>query len=463
LVLVAGDAVRDVRVHGHRVLDAIVVAVRDDVWGTYPATVTSRDGSLHGTHGDVFSWTGRLEVSADTVHFGLRGRVLRDFDSQRVGICLLHPLELAGRDFRTDVGPGTFGVAVDPSVLATGFRSLSYDVGCPVDITLDGPPFEMEDHRNWSDPGWKSYCPPLSGVAPRRWRADEEVVQAVTVRGRPSVVPAVGRYGTDMKDVVEGGSTVDPPRGEPLSVTLVGRTRSWLTDAAARLARRGDLVRVAVFDPSTHTTAPGSVPLVRAVLRDLGCDAPVGGGSRAHLAELNRLDADPGEWDFCTFPVTAQAHHSDTASVLATARAQPAMMAQVRRTAPGLPIVVGPLAFRRRQGANAPAAPHDPADPRESDPLCAAWLLGCVLALRGAEALSVLLKPAAATDRVLWALDALAGRPFVDLPTGRPNVLAATVLGAVPVTLVANLGTEPVTVRSRSVAGYGVAFIEGET
>jgi hypothetical protein len=243
-------------------------------------------------------------------------------------------------------------------------------------------------------------------------------------------------------------------------VALIGRTPSWLTKAARRIA--GSAERVAVFDPASHTTASGTATSVRGVLRDLGCDAPVGGGSRAHLAELNRLAATPDEWDFCTFPITAQAHHSDTASVLATARVQPAMLAQARRIAPGLPIVVGPLAFRRRQGANSPAAPDDPPDRRESEPLCATWLLGCVLGLRGADAISVLLEPAEPTEAALRLLAALRGRPYVDLPTGRPDVLAATVLGEAPVTLVANLGAEPVPVLGTQVAGYGAVVIDGD-
>lgn len=468
---VADDAVRDLRLYGHRALDAIVVAVRDAAWGTYPASVrvTSVDGGtavLEGVHGEVFAWNGRLELTAASVRFELRGRVLRDVDSQRIGICLLHPLSLAGSDFTTDVGPGTFGVAVDPAPVVSGFRSLRYDVGCPVEIELDGPPFEMEDHRNWSDPGWKSYCPPLGAAGPRRWRAGEEVVQVVTVRGRPSVVPSVGGYLTHVGafrhvDLVEDAPLpdLDGPvpdgRSGALSVALVGRSPQWIADATRHVARRA--VRVAVFDPASQVTTPGAAPRVRQVLRDLGSDAPVGGGSRTHLAELNRCDARPAEWDFCTFPVTAQAHHSDTPSVLATPLAQPAMVAQARRIAPGLPIVVGPLAFRPRRGANSPASPDDPPDPRESGPIGTTWLLACVIALRGVEAITALM------PEVAPVLDALRGRPYVDLPTGRPDVLAATVHGGPPVTLVANLGTEPVDLLGRTVAGQRAVALKGET
>jgi hypothetical protein len=493
---IADHALRHLRIHQHQVLDAITVAVRDEAWGTFPAdirvTSTSPDGrtaELRGEHGDVFAWTGRVEVTAGSLHFEMRGRVLRDVDSRRIGICLLHPQALAGRDFNTDMGAGAFGVAVDPRPTASGFHSLRFDVGCPIEIVLDGPPFEMEDHRNWSDPGWKSYCPPLGAAGPLRRRAGEEIVQAVTVRGRPSTVPAIGGYvrgrlvgpGRSVADeftggayrhvdLVEGVPPADLSGSAPLSVALVGTTNGWLTDTAARLARHRNVERISVFDPNTHTTAPGSAELVRATLRDLGSTTAVGGGSRAHLAELNRLDA-IGDWDFCTLPLTAQAHHSDDGAILATTRAMPAMLATVRRIAPDLPIVVGPLAFRRRVGANSPAAPDDPVDPREIGPVGATWLLGAVLGLRGADALTVLLAPGGPAGAMLNRLAMLRGRPFVDLPTGHPDVLAATVLGkgkgkgkgkgerereaegeTAPITLVANLGTEPARIFGTTVA-----------
>ncbi|GAA5187447.1 hypothetical protein GCM10023322_35840 [Rugosimonospora acidiphila] len=468
---VAGDALRDVRIWGHRALDAIYVAARDEEWGTYPADVrlmslTHRPGGvtaiLRGEHGGddpVFAWEGVVDVDVAAVRFTMRGRVLRDLSSQRIGVCLLHPLDLVGRDFQTETDTGTFSAAVNPRPPASGFNSLRYDAGCPIDIVLDGPPFEMEDHRNWSDPGWKSYCPPLGDPSPRRFHAGEEIIQAVTVRGTANVVPAIGGFAADQGayrhvDLVEGAPWPTLPADVPLSIGLIRESPGWLDEAAARIAGHGRtaeygpaghgrIERVSVFDRGSSTTRPGDAGRVRAVLRELGCGAPVGGGSRAHLAELNRLDAPTDDWDFCTFPVTAQAHHSDTDSIMATVRAQPYAIEQARRVAPGMPVVVGPLAFRARAGANSPAAPDDPVDPRESDPLSAAWLLASVIALRRAEALTVLLDPAAPTTAILRRLRTLAGRRLDVLDTGRDHLLAATVVVDPPLTLVANLGPEP--------------------
>lgn len=435
---VAGHAVRDIRLSGFRALDAITVAVRDEAWGTYPIDVrvtsaTATTATLHGTHGDVFEWTGTIELSPAEVRFSLRGTVLRDVESRRIGVCLLHPLALAGRDFRTDNGPGTFGIAVDPRPPASGFRTLSYDIGVPVDIDLGGEQFEMEDHRNWSDPGWKSYSPPLDGGGPRRFRAGEQIRQTVTLRGRLTVVPHIDAYART-------------------SATLVAASGPGLREAAAALARRGDVTRVSVFDPSTHTTAPGTVTAVRQVLRDLGCTAAVGGGSRAHLAELNRLDFRPDDWDFVTFPITAQAHHHDTASVLATVRAQPYMIEQASRIAPGLPVVVAPLAFRPRIGANSPGAPSDPADPRELSPVGEAWLTGSVIALRRAAALEVLFD-----GPLPRRLRELRGRPFIEVPTGNPDVVAATVPGEA--TFAVNLGASEASLFGSPLPGHAASVL----
>jgi hypothetical protein len=215
------------------------------------------------------------------------------------------------------------------------------------------------------------------------------------------------------------------------------------------------VTRVSVFDPGTHTTRPGTVAAVRQVLRDLGCPAPVGGGSRAHLAELNRLEFTPDDWDFVTFPITAQAHHHDIPSILATVRAQPYLIGQAERIAPGLPVVVAPLAFRPRVGANSPASPSDPADPRERSPAGRAWLLGSVIALRRASALEILFD-----GPLPQRLPGLHGRPLIAVPTGNPDVVAATVPGEA--TFAANLGATEAILFDSPIPGHGVAVIDEE-
>jgi hypothetical protein len=475
---VADDGLRDIQFWGHQALDAIYVAVRDDSWGTYQASVrvvdvARRPGgvtvTLRGEHGGdnpVFTWDGLVDIEPGSLRLAVRGRMLHDLTSRRIGICLLHPLDLVGHAFRTESATGSFSRAISPGPPASGFRSLRYDAGCPVEIDFDGGLFEMEDHRNWTDAGWKSYSPPLDGSGPRRFRGGEEIVQAVTVRAGAPRVPAIGGFdglgAYRHVDFVEGEPAPSFATDRPLSVSLVGSSAGWIERTAAHLASAGRIVRVAVFDRDAQTTGAGDAGRVRAVLRELGCAAPVGGGSRLHFAELNRLDAPTDDWDFCAFPVTPQAHHTDTPSIMDTVRAQPYAVEQARRIAPGLPVVVAPLAFRPRTSPGAPAAPGDPVDPREHQPLSAAWLLASVIALHRAEALTVLLDRAAPTTDLLRELHALSGRVLTALDTGRRHLVAAAVSGDRPATLLANIGPDPAEFGSTVVAGYSYAVLSGE-
>ena len=532
------NALRDIRIWGHLVLDALYVAVRDEAWRTVPAVVRqvslSRRASgftalLHGVHGGadpVFTWDGEVVVEAATMRFSMSGVVLRDFTSQRVGICLLHPLELVGREFEASTAAGVqigrFSESINPGSPVSGFTELRYDAGCPIRIGTEGVPYEMEDHRNWTDAGWKSYSPPLDQSGVRRLRVGDRIDQAVTITGpdraprtatgpvmteavvteavvtEPVVieaagpivgaVPAIGCYPcAGVEDLPFGCVHVDLCEGDgwerrlrqaadlaraaqaPLSVSLVRDSAGWLAEAVSAVAAAGPVVRVSVFELAPGTTAAGDAARVRALLRRLGCRAPVGGGSRLHFAELNRLQEPRDDWEFSTFPITPQGHHTDAASIMATVRAQPFLVERARRVAAGRPVVVGPLAFRARTAGTAAADPTDPVDPREDGQLCATWLLASILALRDAEAVTVLLGAgrAAPAWRLLRELLALRGHPIREVATD-PRRLVASIVdspGRGPTALVANLGPDPVSVvfhgSETSIAGYGAAVLRG--
>src|SRR3712207_5957499 len=103
---------RDVRVHGWPALEAAYVAVRDTEWGTVPARLedvqvrTGDDGfevrflARHRAPGLDFTWRGRIEGTAGTVVLDLDGVVERPFLANRVGFCLLHPIEVTGHRVR---------------------------------------------------------------------------------------------------------------------------------------------------------------------------------------------------------------------------------------------------------------------------------------------------------------------------------------------------------------------------
>ena len=209
--VVADGALREVRVAGHLALDAVYAAVRDPDWGTVPGEFEQYDISVspdaftvaftsrHRAAGLDFRWHGRIEGHDGAVRLDFDGVALERFAANRIGFCLLHPIGLAGQPVlaRTPDGErsGHFPEHIAPHQPFTELRGLRYRVaaGTWLDLTLDGELFEMEDHRNWTDAGWKTYGTPLRLPHPRTYRAGDTVRQTVRItadaEGTPVAVP----------------------------------------------------------------------------------------------------------------------------------------------------------------------------------------------------------------------------------------------------------------------------------
>jgi len=115
-----------------------------------------------------YEWRARITGSADgVITFEAAGEPMSDFQSNRIGICVLYGAEsLAGRRFevRDVVGKtisGEFTQLVSPVLLAENYRELSYafEDGLRVTARVEGALFSMEDQRNYADSSYKAYAP----------------------------------------------------------------------------------------------------------------------------------------------------------------------------------------------------------------------------------------------------------------------------------------------------------------
>lgn len=487
------DAVlRDVRVAGRPALAALYVTVRDAGWRTAPAeilaerTVPTPGGSRteldvrHRLDDVDFRWHGVVDISAGGLSFTMDGVAVSGFDANRIGFCLLHPQAVRGRALRAG-GPGgehtgAFPEQVSPHQVLLGLDRMAYDVGggAELAIRMSGDLFEIEDHRNWSDPGWKTYCTPLSAPRPVRRSAGDRVRQTVELRAVGAVdagaesdgpggdagrvrlavggatvatVPKLGlgarcapssaavrtavralspaylhvelEDGTPWQERAAAARAEASGLGVPLEVALVA-TAARVSGMARELAALDVApARVSVYSPSRHVTEPGTTAAVAAALGGTGEAVPVGGGSRAHLAELNRGDfgtglgtgsrgmgdshddsgrdaGRAGVWRHVTYGLTPQVHHTDDASILATAPAVGDGFARALGIARGLPVVVGPVTLRPRFNADlaggdrlpAADAPGPDIDPRQYDALAGVYLAAVVARLTGATAVT---------------------------------------------------------------------------
>jgi len=116
------------------------------------------------------------------VRFDAQGKANRPFDTNRVGICVLHPLrECVGnpaliRDPHGQTFEGRFPETILPQQPFFNMSEVLHVVEKEwlAMVYFEGEHFEMEDQRNWSDGSFKTYCPPQARPKPRHLEAGFE-------------------------------------------------------------------------------------------------------------------------------------------------------------------------------------------------------------------------------------------------------------------------------------------------
>jgi D-apionolactonase len=193
---------RHVRLGDHEILRGVYGAVRDGNWDTIQPALTM--GSQHiGEHsfqiefqaacqrGDIdFLWKGTLAGNSDgTVEFVFDGEARSQFCKNRIGLCVLHPIqECAGKrcSIRTMDGSvldAHFPRFISPHQPFKNIAAIRHEVlpGIEAEVRFDGEIFEMEDQRNWTDASFKTYSTPLDLPFPVEIPQGTRVVQKVTL------------------------------------------------------------------------------------------------------------------------------------------------------------------------------------------------------------------------------------------------------------------------------------------
>lgn len=194
---------RHIRLGDHEVVRAIYAAVRDENWATIPPVVTIREQQagkdsfrlafeVRCLRAPVdYSWNGVITGDASgRVRFTFDGVANSDFHRNRIGLCILHPVEeCRGKAVTVEHTDGTaengaFPRDISPHQPFFDIRAVAYDVvntGIAARLEFSGDVFEMEDQRNWSDASFKTYCTPQSRPKPHAVKSGERVQQAVTL------------------------------------------------------------------------------------------------------------------------------------------------------------------------------------------------------------------------------------------------------------------------------------------
>lgn len=421
-----GADLRYVSLDGEIVILRLYAAIRDRSWGTiapvfarYDLDRTERSFSLSftvehvsdGEQGVDFVWEGSIVGSDDgTIECHMNGRARSAFWRNRIGWCVLHPMELAGRpvEIRSDDQwvSGEFPLLIAPHQPFLDIEQMRHRAasGGVVTIGFDGDLFETEDQRNWTDASYKTYSTPLRLPYPVLLQAGDRVRQSVTVTAKPEHRTGVSIQGS-LELSVQVGSAARaslPPiglatagHGQPLSEREVELFRAcrlghlhhvvdfsrtaWeerlrqvaaeanaldcaleleaLTaddgqDVAALMAIVPSLsvpvARIGAFPRSGVTTTDQALVAARAARELAGLDVSIGGGSRAYFTQLNRGTPSPELLDFVVYAVNPQVHAFDNSSMVETLAAQPTTVESARAITDDRPVVVGPITLLPR-------------------------------------------------------------------------------------------------------------------
>lgn len=215
MTLEDGD-LRYVRYGDVEVLRRVYIAVRDVNWRTPPMTVSDLKFEQTDTTFTV-SYTGRfqqraidflarvrIEGAADgTVRFEVDGAAQSTFQRNRIGICVLHPIEsCAGRPFQARRVDGRMEMSAFPREISAhqpvqGLGRISHEIlpGLTANVHVEGDTFEMEDQRNWTDASYKIYGTPLKLSFPVTLQPGDAVKQAVTLSlATTALAPPLGPW-----------------------------------------------------------------------------------------------------------------------------------------------------------------------------------------------------------------------------------------------------------------------------
>ncbi len=407
-----------------------------------------------------------IVVRDTSVNYAAEFEASADSRINRIGLIVLHPLSVVGHRMTVerpagDVAQVRFPTAIDPEVVTSDVVSLRWvpKQGIQARIEFDGDLWEMEDQRNWTDASFKSYPRSLREPFPFTLPAGRPGSNAVrlSLRGTPGrrmtaqtnlveiqdrVIGHLASIGSEVRAIPIAPTAATVARvlelnhlrvacrpgedaqaalgrvtevatlGLPIEVDLIADPARPATIAEfADGLRAIRLVGVNVFSGRSDRALHGDATVIAQWVRSAtsaDLRVPVGAGTRANFAEINRTHPDRRA-SFVTYGINPQVHAFDDTSILETAATIPSIVRQASKIAGGRPQSVVVSGCPRLDCEDCPGD----SDARMLQPLGAAWLVAVVAALRAPRVSRV----------TLLAMEELAAGIAVDGPATR--VIAA--------------------------------------
>lgn len=435
LIYENGD-LRYIKMGEREILRRVYVAVRDRNWGTVPGQLSNlkmdvwEDSfgisyEMEHKQGDVnFFWVGSITGAADgTITFRMMGKARSTFARNRIGFCVLHPMQLAGHACTVthvdgSATDGTFPQYIAPHQPFKNIRAITHEIlpGVAGEVLMEGDIFEMEDQRNWTDASYKTYCTPLALPFPVEIEDGTEIVQTVTLRLHGDLLQVVPVKKDRLSFSLKPSRITPLPRvglgtashGRPLSeeeidyiqrlnlahlrVDLQLNTPN-VRETLLRAAREAGMLDIEleialhlsdsaeqelkdfralldevmppvctwlIFHLDEMSTSKKWVQLARAYLTDYDVNARFGAGTDAFFAELNRDRPPVSVLNLVTYSINPQVHAFDNASLVETLEAQGVTLESARQFSGDAGLVVSPVTLKMRFNPNATGPEPEP-------------------------------------------------------------------------------------------------------
>ena len=384
--------------------------IKDEIWEVADRSFSAKI-KAQGSH-DAKDLSVELEITGSEsgeITYGFSASTAVSFMRNRLGLCLLHPVAgLAGRECELTKADGAveisrFPDAISPNQPFLNLSGISHKLqsGQVVSVNFKGEIFESEDHRNWSDASYKTYCTPISLPFPAQVTPGEVLSQKITISISGEHTTAISK--NESAVITVGAEEIELPEiGLGLSedpAHLIVSEYAGFEDLAIkhlRLALNGDSqIRSAVekallvtkqlkidldlaikaespeqlkailqsiieikdqirsfyiFSASEKTTPIGFIQVAEELLGD---KSKIIGGTDLYFTELNRNQSAVDFVDQVNFSINPQVHSFDDRTLIQNTASQKAIATNAHRIAKGKKVSIGPITLRPRYNPNA--------------------------------------------------------------------------------------------------------------
>ncbi len=411
----------------HELIRMIYSAVRAPGWITIKPEISEEEFDIHHDSFNIkylcryvteeINFSARFTIIGkpdNSLIFTMEGEALETFEKNRIGFCILHPIDgCAGesctiRHSNDETEKLEFPRFIAPHQSFYDIKSMIWDIGgkkCT--LNFYGDIFETEDQRNWSDASYKTYSTPLNLPFPVKIEKGERINQKIEllVEGFPSDKT----YLTDQVEIIfnKDKLTAIPmigigrsSRPQPLSngeIEILKRLRfdsyridiylfdpGWKTDAETGVNEaekleypvefslftnenvadqisdfinwvntcHSDITVIHLYDKDIQSTPDILTDTIAPVLKNALPGVRVSCGTNANFVQLNRSRPESVNNDYISYSIHPQEHASDNLTLVENLIAQQYTVESTLSFANGKGVWVSPVNIQRRFNAN---------------------------------------------------------------------------------------------------------------